>query len=177
MGREIRKVPPNWEHPTKLDMYGRERLQPMYDETFAQASAEWKENFLKWEAGERPSHFDEEYKNYEYWEWETTPPDRAYYRPWADEDATWFQVWETVSEGTPVSPPFATEEELISYLAENGDFWDQERCKQPDWKSLWGGIPGKSGWGRERAERFVKASWDPSMIATGNQVIEGKFAV
>ena len=175
MGREIRKVPANWDHPKTHDMLGRERLQPMFDETFADAAAEWKADFAKWEAGERPDHWDG--KEYEYWEWNTTPPDRAYYRPWSDDDAVWFQVWETVSEGTPVSPPFATEQELVDYLAEHGDFWDQKRCKDPDWTTLWGGTPGVSGWGREQAERFVKASWAPSMISIGGQVVDGKFAV
>jgi hypothetical protein len=177
MGREIRKVPANWEHPVKADTYGRERLQPMYDETFADAAAKWKENFLKWESGERPSYCTDEHKNLEYWEWENSPPDRDYYRPWSDDEATWFQVWETVSEGTPVSPPFATEEELIEYLAENGDFWDQKRRKEPDWVRIWGGVPGVSGWGRQQAERFVKAAWAPSMIAfSDGAVVEGKLA-
>ncbi|MBY3162080.1 hypothetical protein HFO65_15710 [Rhizobium laguerreae] len=177
MGREVRKVPANWEHPKKLDSYGRERLQPMFDMTFADAAAEWKENFMKWEGGDRPSHFTGEDESLEYWEWENNPPDRAYYRPWTDEDAIWFQVWETVSEGTPVSPPFETEEELIAYLAANGDFWDQKRCKEPGWEGLWGGTPGVSGWGRERAERFVKAAWAPSMILTNGKLVDGKFAV
>ena len=177
MGREIRMVPPNWEHPTSTDTYGRERLQPMFDTSFEAAAKEWKAEFLKWEAGERPSHFDDRPEGYEYWEWTDVPPTRDYYRRWKDEEATWFQLWETVSEGTPVSPPFETAAELSEYLAEHGDFWDQERCKRPDWNKLWGGVPGVSGWGREQAERFVKAGWAPSMIATHGKVIDGKLAV
>jgi hypothetical protein len=176
MGREIRKVPPNWDHPKKLDMYGRERLQPMYDETFAEAAAEWKAEFLKWEAGERPSYFEDDGEPFEFWEYNGSPPDREYYRPWTDEEATWVQVWETVSEGTPVSPAFATKEELVAYLSEHGDFWDQKRCKEPDWERLWGGKPGVSGWGREAAERFVSASWAPSMILANGKLVDGKLA-
>lgn len=173
MGRRIRNVPPHWQHPEVDRAYGRIGPQPMFDETFAEAVVEWKAGFTKWESGNDPDR--EEYKRddgsyLEYWEWNNPPPDRAYYRPWKDEEATWFQLWETVSEGTPVSPPFATKEELAAYLAEHGDFWDQKRCKEPDWASLWGGEPGKSGWGRERAERFVFGSgWSPSMA-----VIDGK---
>lgn len=177
MGREIRKVPANWDHPKKVDHYGRERMQPMFDDTFASAASEWKENFLKWEAGERPSHFTDEEKDYEYWEWESSPPDREYYRPWSDDEATWFQAWETVSEGTPVSPPFETEDELIQYLADNGDFWDQKRCKEPDWEAIFGGRPGISGWGLEQAERFVRSKWAPSMIVSDGRMMDGKFAV
>jgi hypothetical protein len=31
------------------------------------------------------------------------PPDHP-----RDKEATWFQAWKTVTEGTPVTPPFAT---------------------------------------------------------------------
>ena len=178
MGREIRMVPPNWEHPKSIDNYGRERLQPMFDEPFSEAKAEWLDELAKWEAGERPSYFTAEAgdEDLPYWEYNGNPPERAYYRPWKDEEATWVQLWETVSEGTPVSPPFETADELIAYLAEHGDFWDQKLCMEPDWARLWGGIPGKSGWGHERASAFVKAGWAPSFIVTDGKMIDGKLA-
>ena len=172
MGREIRKVPPNWEHPSSEDNYGRMRLQPMHNERFEEAKREWIEGLAEWEA-EGKSETEE----CEYWDYNGNPPDRPYYRPWRDEEATWFQLWETVSEGTPVSPPFATKEELVSYLAEHGDFWDQKRCMEPDWSRLWGGFPSKSGWGLERATAFVNAGWAPSMIVVDGQAIDGKLAV
>lgn len=163
MGREIRMVPANWDHPKAMRHWGKEDHQPMYDQTYASAVAEWKKAYAAWEAGERPSYFDPaDYPNgVEYWEWESTPPERAYYQPWADDEAVWFQVWETVSEGTPVSPPFATKEELVEYLVTNGDFWDQKR--------------GDGGWDRANAERFVGTGWAPSMVvasgAEGNTVL------
>ena len=164
MGREIRMVPANWEHPKAMRHWGKEDYQPMFDRTFESAVSEWKAGLAKWEAGERPSYFDAaDYPNgIEYWEWEGAPPERAYYRPWSDDEAVWFQVWETVSEGTPVSPPFATKEELVDYLVTNGDFWDQKR--------------GDGGWSRKAAESFVGLGWAPSMMvvnsAAGNQIIE-----
>jgi len=97
----------------------------MHDETFEHAAKEWKDGFAKWEGGERPEYCDPDDAKLEFWEWEGGPPDREYYRPWKDEEATWFQVWETVSEGTPVTPPFATREELAAHLAEYGDDWDR----------------------------------------------------
>ena len=46
------------------------------------------------------------------------------YRPdWPDADATWVQLYETVSEGTPVSPAFATLPELRAWLLAHGDYW------------------------------------------------------
>jgi hypothetical protein len=160
MGREIRRVPANWDHPKQEGQYDG-RLQPMFDETFEKAAADWKAEFAKWEAGERPSYCSEDSVALEYWEWNGGPPDRAYYRPWKDEDATWFQVWETVSEGTPVTPPFETKEALIDYLAIEGDFWDQRRGDGP--------------WRRDAATRFVNAGWAPSLIvecsAEGNKIL------
>lgn len=168
MGREIRMVPANWEHPTATRTYGYQEpgYQPMFDRTFAEAAAEWLADLAKWEAGERPSYFDaaKHPADLKHWEYDGGPPDREYYRPWSDDEAIWFQVWETVSEGTPVSPPFATREELIDYLAANGDFWDQKRGDGP--------------WSRESAERFVAMGWAPSMMmvqsAAGSEIVASR---
>lgn len=164
MGREVRRVPPNWNHPVVDRDNGRPGKQPMHNRSYADARAEWLDGLRRWEAGEDPAR--EEYKNddgttQDYWEWHGEPPDRACYRPWNDSDATWFQLWETVSEGTPVSPPFETKEELAQYLAANGDEWDQSRCGEP-------------GWGIARARAFVEAGWAPSMMVMAGQVYESK---
>lgn len=179
MGREIRKVPAGWDHPVTQDTYGRERRQPMYDETYETASAEWLSEFDRIRSGGAKGYEIECYPGGVVdWASENTAPSKEYYRPWSDDEAVWFQLWETVSEGTPVSPPFETEDELIEYLAYNGDFWDQDRCTKPDWAELWGGVLGVSAWGKERAERFVKgAGWAPSMIIVGGVVKDGVSAV
>lgn len=174
MGREVRRVPANWQHPITEDNYGRKRKQPMHDVAYEAACAEWLADFDrirgggadKWEIECYPNGVCE-------WAAENTAPKPAYYRPWKDEDATWFQVWETVSEGTPVTPPFATKAELIQYLAENGDEWDQQRCMEPDWARLWGGVPGVSAWGIERARRFVNAEWSPTFVIQDGKVLDG----
>jgi hypothetical protein len=149
----------------------------MFNETYASARAEWLDGLRKWETGEDPDR--ENYKNddgsfQDYWEWSGAPPDRAYYRPWGDDEATWFQLWETVSEGTPVTPPFATLDELAAYLADNGDEWDQTRCHDPRACDVFGMTPGKSAWGAARANAFVKAGWAPSMMTTGSRLLESK---
>jgi len=160
MGREIRRVPPNWEHPKKEAFDYRtgamiERYQPLFDRPFAPAMREWIKEWEAWEAGthEDFAKHGKEYPNY--WDWSSGPPDPHYYRPnWKEGEATWWQVYETVSEGTPVSPPFATPDELVDYLATHGDFWDQQR--------------GDGAWNRRNAESFVKAGWAPSgIIANG----------
>lgn len=174
MGREIRRVPPNWEHPKKEVPDHRrgvmvEREQPMFDRPFAPAMRDWFARWEAWERGERPDYCDdEESRKLPFWEWDGPPPDPHYYRPdWKPEEMTWLQVYETVSEGTPVSPPFATEEELIQYLADNGDFWDQLRVKE-------GRQQGPAAWGREAAERFVKKRWAPSGMLVNGQFLTAR---
>ena len=162
MGREIRHVIPNWDHPmkTEYNVFRRQEetfYQPMYDRSYREAAETWRKKFAEWEASERQKYFQETGEDYEYWDWNGQPPDKNYYRPdWKPDEVTWIQVYETVSEGTPVSPPFATREELIDYLVENGDFWDQKR--------------GDGGWTRENATAFVGRGFAMSMMvntATG----------
>lgn len=150
MGREIRRVPPNWVHP-KMDHYGREVDQPMFDKEFDAAFADWLSEFDAMRRGEMTDIDRECYpRGLADWLQDNHAPDPAYYRPWKDGEGTWFQVWETVSEGTPVTPPFATPAELVNYLAKYGDFWDQKR----------GDLPPT----REQAEAFVNSGWAPSMV-------------
>ncbi len=160
MGREIRMVPPNWEQPQVVRRNGRVGYQPMFDRDFEAASKEWAEGFMNWQNGNKPYYFDaSKYpKDFQYWEWSGMPPKREYYRPWKEEEATWFQVWETVSEGTPVTPAFATKEELVDYLVANGDFWDQSRRKEGH--STMPCAP----WLRANAEAFVNRGSAPSLI-------------
>lgn len=173
MGREIRRVPANWEH-TRQDcphspwsggcdeakQHGGKCYRPMYDQDFESALDEWIEEYQQWKRGEHPDWADGKLKDTAFWEWWGDPPQSEYYHPKWD-TAEWYQVYETVSEGTPLTPPFATKAELVDYLVEHGDFWDQKR--------------GSGGWPRENAEQFVEDEWAPSMEArrTGN-IIEIK---
>ena len=153
MGREIRRVPPHWEHPryTKASAPSSERIgeyRSCNDEDYDTASQRWLEELDQWRAG---VHEDQKYsKTKYYWDYAGAPPDEDTCRPAFTEPPTWVQVYQTISEGTPVTPPFATEQELIDYLVAHGDFWDQER--------------GDGGWERKNAETFVKRGSAPSMI-------------
>jgi len=69
MGREVRRVPKDWEHPVEGGQY-----KPLY-------------------AGEMP---DPHYT-----------------------DSTYYQMYETTSEGTPISPVMDRPENLASWLVEN----------------------------------------------------------
>lgn len=71
--------------------------------------------------------------------WERTPP------PAGDG----WQVWETVGEGSPITPVFPTAEALVEHLATVGTTWDHEP------------------WRRTAAKRFVADGWAPSFISLG----------
>ena len=147
MGREIRRVAPNWDHPKNDE----DRYRPLYDEDYETVITEWINNHNLWMAGQHPHQLNLDLataKKYKYFaQYEGNPPDVEYYRPkWAPEEMTWFQLYETVSEGTPLTPPFATKEELVEYLVANGDFW----YRKP--------------WPRSNAERMVKEEWALSFV-------------
>ena len=174
MGREIRRVPSNWDHPK--NEHG--SYQPMFDASATERFEEWLKDFGKFKRNEL-SEISEEH-GYDindpysaFCDWNGGPPDHQYHRPsWSE--ATWWQVYETVSEGTPVTPPFATQHELIEYLVANGDFWDQRRRKEGRIISSFSCEP----WAREAAEAFVKGpGWAPSFVATGSEIKSGVEAL
>lgn len=161
MGREIRRVPIDWEHP-KHDW--RNGYQPMHDSDFETAAREWMDDYSLWGEGKHPDQ-PRPTPCY-YWEWAGDPPDKEYHRPaWPEGTAVAYQLYETVSEGTPVSPVFATLEGLAKYLAEKGDYWDQNR--------------GNGGMGMERALAFVSSGgWAPSkVVSSAAGVVDGKTAM
>lgn len=44
---------------------------------------------------------------------------------WKKEEATHYMMYETISEGTPISPIFSTQEELAEFLSDGDDdaYW------------------------------------------------------
>ena len=94
MGREVRRVPKDWQHPkitrfNYLKGYEEEVYQPMHDLSFAEAMDEWYASWKAWERGERPGYCSEENENLPYWEWNGPPPNPAYYMPqWPEHERT-----------------------------------------------------------------------------------------
>ena len=155
MGREIRRVPPNWEHPRythdnapRSNMVG--QLIGMRDQEYDEAAREWIEGFDLWRQGKHESQSGKYASTSKYyWEYDT-PPEELSYRPRFDAEPTWYQVYETVSDGTPVTPPFATQDELIDYLVNVGEMAGTQYNRKSS---------------RAAATKFVKEmGWVPSMI-------------
>lgn len=178
MGREIRRVPVDFVHPTSE--YG--HPQPMFDRTAAAADAEWeveRQEFLAgpealevWTQKEideliasHPHHAEEfsvtkagdlKYPSVEEYIGSRPSDNAAYYQPegWPPEEARGWVVYETVSEGSPVTPCFATAKELILHLAEEGTTADPPMSYAA-------------------AEAFVENGWAPSMIMHGGVISSG----
>ncbi len=137
MGREIRRVPPTWEHPK--DERGHYRA--IYDTDYETRSAEWESEYAEFVAL-TPEQRQEEYGCVHYWQYDP-PPNEDYYRTekWTPEQATAYQIYETVTEGTPVSPVFAILDELVQWLVEQG-------------------------YSEKAAKGFAESGWAPSMSFT-----------
>jgi len=158
MGREIRRVPPDWEHPRDENGY----FIPLFDKDYKTAGEDWLKELDEFRAG---THIKQECIERIcglFWEW-NAPPDKETCREryWTEEEATAFQVYEDVSEGTPVTPVFMSKREIVGYLIEHGTYWDQRDVSE--------GRRQHAGWGRKAAEQFVDSEWAPSMMVMCNR--------
>lgn len=73
-----------------------------------------------------------------------------------------WQLWETISEGSPITPVYPTAEGLIEHMSQPNDR---------------GRHPWDRGWSREVAEQFVRGpGWAPSFVASANGLVDGVTA-
>jgi hypothetical protein len=149
MGREIRRVPANWQHPRN----GQGHYLPLYDKDYVTAAQEWLDEVRQWDDG---THEDlrgrpELKQQYPFfWDWSNGPPDKEAYRvdAWTPDQATHYQVYETVSEGTPTSPVFASLDDLESWLVQEG-------------------------YSETAAKNFARTGWVPSMVIADGRLYSG----
>lgn len=160
MGREIRRVPKDWKHPTFADKgipvpYRNctdQVFYPMYDEPLNEE--ELRKDFTV-----------EEILNGYY------ERAKASYRPaWEEGEATHYQMYENTSEGTPVSPVFETLEELEDWLVEDGTWAPRE---DPHTNPKLKHIYREPRISRAAAQRFCYSGWAPSMMSVGNTAFRG----
>lgn len=134
MSREVRRVPAGWQHPkytveTAPHPAAAGRYIPLHESRgYADAAADWDEGFMQWGLG-FVRNYDDDSKwiakgpehDGRYTEWEGPRPSPDDYMPdWPDDACTHLMMYETTSEGTPLSPAFKTAEELAHWLADNG---------------------------------------------------------
>jgi len=158
MGREVRIVPPGWEHPK--DENG--KFIPLLGGSFREAMEQWKTGKAQWDKGLRinwgkAGGWIEHNEKCTWEEWAGSCPDESDYMPLFDpEAATRLCMYETCSEGTPISPLFETPEELARWLADTG-------------ASAFGSMTATY----EAWLATVRAGWAPSMIVRGNGLEPG----
>ena len=117
MSREVRRVPADWQHPKTF----RGGHKPLHEgDEFASRLKEWEEGCAAWNRGEFPKYASEKNRQGTYEEWAGPEPLQEHYMPaWSEEEKTHYQMYETTSEGTPISPVMETPEELARWLADN----------------------------------------------------------
>ncbi|MGH1365833.1 MAG: hypothetical protein ACRBF0_19900 [Calditrichia bacterium] len=122
MGRELRMVPANWEHPKRDNG----RYQPLLGGSFSDRLQEWEEGKALWLKGKRNKYgagiieIENEYRGDSWEEWEGARPEKEDYMPdWDESERTHFQMYENTSEGSPISPPMKSSEELAQWLVDN----------------------------------------------------------
>ena len=159
MGREVRRVPADWKHPIDPDTG---RYKPLFDGAyFADRLREWNEENSKWSRGEFPEYASAESRKMTYSEWAGDQPKSCNYMPaWPDEQRTHLMMYEDTSEGTPISPAFATPEDLAHWLADNG-----------------ASALGSSTATYEQWLRVARGGWAPSLVADANGVVNGVAAL
>lgn len=160
MGREVRRVPKNWEHPKK----GNGHYQPMHDRCFKAEAEEWDRANALWRNGEHPDQLDGSAAKYncEHFEdWDGERPDSRYYMPnWPDAERTHLQMYECTSAGTPISPVMETPEELAQWLVDNNaSSFASQTASYEAWL------------------RVAKGGWAPSAVAVAGEVKSGVEAI
>jgi hypothetical protein len=111
----------------------------LHDDDYETVAKEWIAEFDAFRRGEHESQKGEFATDCRfYWEY-SSPPDPESYRPKFETEPTAYQVYETVSEGTPTSPVFADLAAMEEWLVGQGH-------------------------SRSAAQAFCKDGWVPSMM-------------
>lgn len=116
MGREVRMVPADWQHP---------KVNGRYAPLLKDGPDRWDEKRAKWYAGLVDDcrggwvpKSDYHTGTYEEWAGERPSPDDCM-PEWPADQRTHLMMYENTSEGTPISPAFAKAEDLARWLADN----------------------------------------------------------
>ncbi len=140
MGREVRRVPPDWQHPNKYD-----RPKPLFygaGGRYEKQAREWLAEAIKWSQGERPDYARDEAPEF-YWDWDGAPREADDYMLVGVPDAacTHFQLYESTSEGTPIGPVCATLDEVATHAAEHASVFADLKASKEEWLRICGGEP------------------------------------
>jgi hypothetical protein len=136
MGRELRRVPANWQHPKKSNG----EYQPMFDTYYGDVLKKWIDDNSQWNEGTHKDLLEgraskEEYPFYAMWA--GNPPDIEYYhtRRYSESELTHIQLYESTSEGTPLSPVFPADQldKLCEWAEKNATTFASFRASKEEW--------------------------------------------
>ncbi len=120
MGREVRKVHRDWQHPQD----GLGTYKPLYElsEPIEEKQRRWDEESALWQAGKhRVQIEDHEFIGAPFSDWDGNRPEADDHMPyWPEGEADHYQMYETVTEGTPISPVMDSPEALARWLTDSG---------------------------------------------------------
>lgn len=137
MGREVRMVPANWEHPK--NSHG--TYEPLYD-NYPEAVERFAKDIEKMGLAKALEEND------------GGPCYSDYMHP--EGERTHYMMYEDTSEGTPISPAFATAEELAQWLADTGaSAFGNMTATYEQWLST------------------IKRMWAPSMVIDNSGIHSG----
>ena len=138
MGRELRRVPANWEHPK--DNNG--SYIPMFNEYYGDVFKKWIEENELWQKGSHPDllrdpSLKEKYPFYPMWE-ECPSPEYYQSKKFNEDELTHIQLYETTSEGKPISPVFYKDdfEKLCEYASENCTTFAYFKATKEEWMKM-----------------------------------------
>ena len=106
MGREVRRVPADWQHP-KNERTG--HYEPLHDGGRYKRDAD---EFMATATSHGLQQAVEDFGG--------APNTDDYMPVWSEDQCTHYMMYEDTSEGTPISPAFATPEELARWLTDTG---------------------------------------------------------
>jgi hypothetical protein len=124
MGMSVRRIPSDWAHPR--DENG--RYLPLRNGLdFERQARQWDENATKWRQDLRRDPDADDWEPIKgdlqvmtYSEYQGPRPDPQEYTPqWPAAQCTHWQMYEEVTEGTPISPVCASPEELARWMADH----------------------------------------------------------
>lgn len=123
MGREVRRVAANWEHP-------KDSIRGGYKGRFE--GDRYLNELEDWEDSYKENGLQETLDDY------GPPPEKEDYMPsWTEEEKTHYQMYENTSEGTPISPVMDSIESLAHWLADNkASAFAGETATYDEWLSM-----------------------------------------
>jgi hypothetical protein len=168
VGRQVRMVPADWQHPKAFNTF-RQSMEyvPLYDggrRSYEREAAEWETGWQKWQEGFVQGYGDQApwtprtpEDGDRYTDYAGARPSPDDYMPnWPEEQRTHLMMYEDTTEGTPISPAFETPEELARWLADNGaSAFASDTATYDQWLAM------------------ARRGWAPSMIVADGKIMSG----